>query len=480
MRRIMELIHRKTASQYYGDPHLSNLLHAVFKKYQGQNGVRGNARIQVSSNDEAQRLQQYFGNRMNRLIPVGVELEVPLKVFAEELYQGYNLTIPDLYEVLYNELLLTRSEQKQVKEFAWVELFEKTKQELEQKEGFDLHDKIFCAETFNWFERLKDGDASGYRVLFSALNKGEDAADALLKCAKALWYLFVGKETMFEKLEINTDKVPIPIFATFVTTNSDSHAFDRKETAGRLLWYALYDIENQLIKAGKKIVNEKLVVPEYMHRRQIYRNFGLWDDDISSFSHIFAPQFISGTSPRTLNLNEILAMKKFPAYSSLYVFENPSVFSYIVDEIVHFLDKKGLSMEKIEEKFPALVCTSGQSRHASTAFITECLKANPECCGYYSGDFDLPGIQMTSKIRDDMFSVNFEAHRMDERTYRQYANPEHLPLSFQGKRVLEKDTGELPKVMVELGVKVYQEDFAKDLKKDVIDVISQEIGSQEN
>lgn len=473
----MELTYRKTARQYYGDPQLSNLLDAVFKKYQGQNGVRGNARIRVGSSVEAERLQLYFGNRINRLIPVGAELEVPLKVFAEELYQGYNLTIPDLYEVLYNELLLTRSEQKQVKEFAWVELFEKTKKELEQKEGFDLHDKIFCSETFNWFERLKDGDASGYRVLFSALNKGDNAVDALVKCTKALWYLSVGKEAMFKELEINTGKIRIPIFATYLTYRA--HDLDWTKIAGRLLWHALDDINNQLIKVGKKAVNENLMLPDYMHKRQIYRNFGLWDDDISSFSHVFAPQFISGISPRTLNLNEVLAMKTFPAYSSLYVFENPSVFIYIVDEIVRLLDRSGSSLEEINaDKFPALICTSGQSRHASTAFIMGCLKANPACCGYYSGDLDLPGIQMMSKIQDDTFSVNFKAHRMDDRTYRQYANPDHPLLSFQDKRVLEKITGELPKVMVELGVKVYQEEFAKDLKRDVIEAISREIGSQ--
>jgi hypothetical protein len=473
----MELTYRKTARQYYGDLHLSNLLHAVFKKYQGQNGVRGNARIRVSSSAEAQRLQNYFGNRINRLIHPGAELEVPLKFFAEELQQGYRLTIPDLYEVLYNEALLTKNEQKQLKEFAWIQLFEKAKQELEQNVGFDLNYELFCAETFNWFARLKNGAASGYRVLASALNKGDDAAGALLKCAKALWHLFVGKEAMFEALKVNTCKVPIPMFASFVTRNP--HAFDRKETAGRLLWYALYDIENQLIKAGEKTINEKLVVPEYMHRRQIYRNFGLWDDDISSFSHVFAPQFISGTSPRTLNLNEILAMKPFPVYSHLYVFENPSVFSHIVDEIVHFLEKNGLSLEQIAEKFPALVCTSGQSRHASTAFIAECLKANPECRGYYSGDLDLPGIHMLLNIQNT-FSVNFAAHRMDDITYRQYADAVHLPLSFQDKKVIKKITGDLPKVMVELGVKVYQEEFAKDLKEDVIDVISRELGEENN
>ncbi|OLN30815.1 TIGR02679 domain-containing protein [Desulfosporosinus metallidurans] len=468
----MELAYRKTARQYYGDPLLSNLLKAIFKKYQGQSGVRGNAEIKASSLAEAQRLQNYFGNRVQRLIHSGSELHVPLKIFAEELQQGYKLTIPDLYEVLNNEPLLTKVEQKQLKETAWTHLFEQVSQDFEREHGFPLDNIVFCQETFNWFERLKTGTASGYRVLKSALRKGEDACSDLYKCIKALWHLFVGREVMFKELSVCVNRVRIPMFADYVT--NDPHAFDWKMTAGRLLWYALNDIDNQMIKIGRKTASDKLVVPEYMQKRQIYRNFGLMDDDISSFSHVFAPHFTSGISPRTLNLSEILSYGKFPVYSVIYAFENPSVLSYLVDEIVQFLDLNGLSLEQIPENFPALVCTSGQSRSAAIAFITRCLDSNPDCPVYYSGDLDLPGLQMMWGIQE-RFSVNFEAGRMDVATYCKLSDSAHLPFSVQDIKILKKSLDDLPKVMVELGVKVYQEEFAKDLKKDVMEVICREI-----
>ncbi|WP_407314248.1 TIGR02679 domain-containing protein [Desulfosporosinus sp. SB140] len=468
----MELAYRKTARQYYGDPLLSNLLNAVFKKYQGQSGVRGNAEIKASSPAEAQRLQNYFGNRVQRLIHPGAELHVPLKIFAEELQQGYKLTIPDLYEVLNNEPLLTKVEQKQLKEAAWTHLFEQVSLDFEREHGFTLDNTVFCQETFNWFERLKKGSASGYRVLKSALRNGEDACSDLYKCIKALWHLFVGREIMFKELSVCVNRVRIPMFADHVT--NDPHAFDWKMTAGRLLWYALNDIDNQMIKTGRKTASDMLVVPEYMQKRQIYRNFGLMDDDISSFSHVFAPHFTSGISPRTLNLSEILSYGKFPVYSVLYAFENPSVLSYLVDEIVQFLDLNGLSFEQIPEKFPALLCTSGQSRSAALAFITRCLNSNPDCMVYYSGDLDLPGLQMMWGIQA-RFSVNFQAGRMNVSTYRKLSDSAHLPFSVQDIKILKKSLDDLPKVMVGLGVKVYQEEFAKDLKKDVMEVICREI-----
>ncbi|KTE91837.1 DUF2399 domain-containing protein [Desulfitobacterium hafniense] len=469
----MELISRKTARQYYGDPLLGNLIDAVFKKYQGQNGVRGNAKICVSSSEEAQRLQDYFGNRLKHLIRPGSEVEVPLKVFAEELQLGYRLSIPDLYEVLKGEMLLTKLEQRQLKEEAWAQIFMQVRMELREKAEIDLDNEVFRAETFDWLKRLEGGEASGYHVLRSAMNKGEDAVDALFCCLKGLWYLLVDKEKIKDKIGKNVKEIRIPIFAVHVTSDKDSHGFDWTKTAGRLLWYALYDIDIQRIKAGKKMASEKLIVPEYMQKRQIYRNFGLKDDDISSFSHVFAPHFVSGTSPRTLNLREIQSYGKFPMYSALYVFENPAVLSHIIDELIHFLDMNGLSLEQIPKKFPALLCTSGQPRSAALEFITKCLEANPNCLIRYSGDLDLPGVQMMQGIQGQ-FTFRFEAFRMDDKTYRNYSDANHLRLSFQDKTVLKRMGDELSKVMVELGVKIYQEEFVKDLAEDVLETIRQE------
>ena len=76
----------------------------------------------------------------------------------------------------------------------------------------------------------------------------------------------------------------------------------------------------------------------------------------------------------------------------------------------------------------------------------------------------------------ERFSVNFEAGRMDVATYRKYSDSAHLTLSVQDMKILKKSLDDLPKVMVELGVKVYQEEFARDLKEDVMEVISREVG----
>ncbi|MCY9517444.1 DUF2399 domain-containing protein [Paenibacillus apiarius] len=465
----MEIGYHKTAKQYYSDPLLGNLLNAVFKKYQGQNGIRGNAKIVVRSDAEADRLQHYFGNRVKRLIRPHTELVVPLKIFSEELELGYKLNIPDLYEVLYEQQLLTKSEQRELKDMQWIELFERVNKRFEHDCKSVLYNGILSRKIFNWYERLKAGSAPGYQILKGVLRNGGAGDDDLFYCVKALWYLFYNNNELREKLKICTQNVRIPIFSNFVT--QDPHRFDLKFPAGRLLLAALEDIYAQKIRTGEIASNEYLIVPEFMKRRQIYRTFGLMDDDISSISHVFASSFIYGTSPRTLNLREIESREDWPKYSALYILENPSVFSFLVDETLHFLDINGYSFEQLSGDSPPLICTSGQARSATKYFIRRSLDANPDCEIFYSGDFDLPGVQMLVGM-EELIQGKVNVFRMDSDTYRQYIDPDSLPLSMKDKKIFLSIEGDLAKTMAEAGVKVYQESTVGELKEDWIEVVS--------
>lgn len=464
----MKSAFRKSAKQYYSDPLLHNLLQAVFNKYQGQNGVRGNAKIQVETKAEADRLQDFFGNRMEKLIRVGTEIQVPLKVFTEELSLGYNLDICGLYEVLNNEPLLTKSELKQLKETAWFNLFENVSKRFKQAHQNSIYDGPFCEKIFNWFDRLRAGKASGSRVITSLMYKDNEIETELLYCMSALWSLFFDKDYMFKKLDIKVEWIRLPMFAAFVA--KDPHAFDWKKPAGRLLWHALYDIDMHKIKNGEKRSNENLIIPDFMKRRQIYRNFDIMDDDLSSNMHVFDRYFVSRSSPRTLNLREMELHNDWPEYSAMYILENPSVFLFLVDETLHFLDVNGFSIEEIPNNFPALVCTSGQSRNATRFFITECLKVNPNCSVYYSGDLDLSGVQMQLGM-ERQFLGHLEVWRMDSVTYLKHVDSQNLPIPQHEVKILERMPSDLAKTMSTTRAKVFQEHFSKELKEDWIKIL---------
>ncbi|WP_240419599.1 DUF2399 domain-containing protein [Paenibacillus periandrae] len=471
----MELLNRKTAKHYYSDPLLENLLNAVFKKYKGQNGVRGNARFIVQTQVEAERLQDYFGERVKQFIIVGAEIEVHLTIFAEELKQGYNLTITELYELLHSKQLLTKREEKDLKLSAWTKLFVKVEQDFINKFNVSKTDfDEFVLKTFNWFQRLKNAESKGYMVLKNVFDqdKGTNAYWDLLTCLSALWQLLMRKEEMFEDRGISAGKIRLPIFADAVT--KDPHAFDKKRSVGRLLWHALYDIDIQRIKMNGDEKNDITVIPDYLFERQIYRNFDVWDDDLSSISHVFVPNLIKGNSPRTLNLREIEEIEQFPKYSLLYIIENPAIISQLADETIHFLNTNGLSLEQLPLDFPILLCTIGQSRTASRVFIEKCLASNRDCVIYYSGDLDVPGIQMLHGMKKQ-FVAQFYAWRMDTFIYHKYVTPNSKKFSDQDLKLLKEAEGGLKKEMVQFGAKVYQEAFIKELKMDWIKAIREVI-----
>lgn len=466
----MEIGFRKTAKQYYSDPNLENLLAAVFKKYQGQGGVRGNAKIIVGSNIEADRLQDFFGSRLEGIIRPNMILEVPIRYFAEELLHVHELTIPDLYELLYDKPLLTNREEKQLKEDQWLDLFDRVVVRFEQLLQNDISNIRFRIVTFDWFERLRDGKALGYQIIKHTLRNGGDAENDLFYCAKALWKILLDKKELWQECDCDVEMIGLPIFAEKIT--SYPHFFDVGYSSGRLFLSALHDIFSFKLKAGEIKSNESLFVPAFMKDRQVYRFFGLRDDDISSIAHVFASGFIYGTSPRTLNLGEIEAEENWPIYSHIYLFENPSVFSFLVDETIFFLDQNGYSFEQLSVICPPLICTSGQPRSATKYFILKCLEANPNCEVFYSGDFDLHGVQMERNM-EKLVQKKIIRYHMDSETYQRLFGPNNKRLSQQDRKILSKMQGDkLAEIMDKAGFKVYQEATVACLKTDWINMIS--------
>ncbi|MEQ7054101.1 TIGR02679 domain-containing protein [Paenibacillaceae sp. P-4] len=391
---------------------------------------------------------------------------------------GYLVSLLELLELYYGHQLTTKREQRELRLSAWTNLFVRVERDfITQFNISNTELEYFIQKTFNWFQRLKEGDAKGYKVLRTVFNRGTNAYSDLLTCLSALWHLLMRKEEMFEKCGISTGKIRLPMFAAYVT--EDSHAFDKTNSIGRLLWSALYDINNLSLKLSENVDNEMTVLPEYLFERQIYRNFDVRDDDLSSISHVFVPHLVKGTSPRTLNLREIEEMKQLPKYSSIYIIENPAVISYLVDETIHFLKLNKFSLEQLPPDFPVLLCTIGQARTASKVFIEKCLAANPSCVLYYSGDLDVPGIQMLNNMKGQ-FSAEFYAWRMETSIYRNYVAPKSKPLSDADLKILQGSEGGLEKEMRQIKAKVYQESFGKELKSDWIKELSSVISKNQD
>jgi uncharacterized protein (TIGR02679 family) len=369
-------------------------------------------------------------------------------------------------------LLVTNAERRQLQEQAWHTLFEQASNLFMSRMGFIADSQTLDSQTFNWFQRLHDGEVAGYKVVQHAVRKNINSVEMIFYCLKALWYLFVENDKMLEKVGSHVPWVRLPILADFIT-EGDPHAFDIKFPAGRLLWHALDDIHAQQIKRGMRTENDHLLVPDFMKRRYIYRAAGIMADDISSYVHTFIPNEHYGTAARTLNLSELHTNQNWFKPADLYVLENPSVFSFLVDETVHFLETSGVALEQIPDHFPILVCTSGQARAAAKYFIVKCTEINPDCTIHYSGDFDLPGVQMQMNLET---LGNVQVMRMDAATYKEHVHSRSRLLTKQDVKTLGRMQGDLPKEMSEARKKVYQEEITKELREDWIQVIKKVLG----
>jgi uncharacterized protein (TIGR02679 family) len=131
----------------------------------------------------------------------------------------------------------------------------------------------------------------------------------------------------------------------------------------------------------------------------LYNNAGLLVDTISSSVAVFnlagaslhsgdIDPFVVAAGARVLLLpqRQLLEWSQIrPARTDIYGIENPQVFEEVVDDLLRLNTHMTL---------PTLVCTSGWPSVTALLLLDKLLAAAPENRLYYSGDFDLKGLQI--------------------------------------------------------------------------------------
>jgi hypothetical protein len=274
----------------------------------------------------------------------------------------------------------------------------------------------------------------------------------------ALWLLFMRRDYL--KQEQKSSQLYIQFLATEVI--KDPHALDnKKRLAGRLFFRALEDINfEQLAVAGKDDLLEH--TPSFMRSRMIYRSFGLYDDSISSFFHKFTLDVYETMKKETINLNNLEAMNELSVNSNLFLIENPSVFLYMVDCLMDYINSNNISHELVRNEYPMLICTSGCFRAAVLEFARKCIEQNSKCRIYFSADFDRAGIEMLEKLKE-YFPKNVSPFQMNAKTYLSGLDGKCRDLSERDREILAGKNNELAKLIAFHGKKVFQESVANDL-----------------
>ena len=180
-------------------------------------------------------------------------------------------------------------------------------------------------------------------------------------------------------------------------TCGDPHALDPNMAAGRLLLLALNDIAQGLETTSSQLTK----MPQDREQElRLYKDAGLLVDTVSSNVAAFnlasainhndiSDPLVQAAGKRVLLLpmRQLLEWKRLtPASTRIYMFENPQVF----EEVIAALECAGSS--------PTLVCTSGWPSAAALRLLDQLLEESSDNCLYYSGDFDLKGLQIATYL----------------------------------------------------------------------------------
>ncbi len=406
------------ARRYFGGEGFRRLLAEIWKKYRSLAGARGTVKLEKLTQEECDAI----GGFLSLYLRCGETRTVKLATFERELASTPFpcKTIPELYFLLNGKPLLTRSELSELQEKGWTAIFKPAWQLAE--------DLTECsAWVRDWLDRLQNGEVQGYRTLRELYrsNTEEAVAGQLCSVMKALMETdaLVSDRRNSDAEDWPFGMVRLPILAARIT--GDSHAFDLKQPSGRLLWYALREraaLERTNYATSDGVEDITLNGIDTQVIRDVYRACGIRDDDLSSLVYIYVPRPQEEVHPTVLTLRQVERLSKEAfTYSDLYVVENPSVFSTLLDVTVR-LQEKSMFTGQTSESLPVLVCTSGHPSLAAILFIKGCLEASGESCRLrYSGDFDGKGIEMGIQLAQ-RFPGKYEPWRFDRATYEQYAH----------------------------------------------------------
>lgn len=192
----------------------------------------------------------------------------------------------------------------------------------------------------------------------------------------------------------------ITVFSAKITGNP--HFFDKNQWGYKVLIYGIYSLcmeKDQMQMKGLQHFNAEA-------QGELLFSGGLLKDDISNFvtciglvgtkrdgqEHRGLTEFAIENQPLQLSLMNLSQMEaittfkksKEPMKSPVYILENPSVFSDLIDKM------KG-------QKQYAMVCSCGQVKLATIILLDKLVKSG--CMLYYSGDFDPEGLLIADKLK---------------------------------------------------------------------------------
>ncbi len=436
------------AAEFFNQASLSRLVIKLHEKYIEVGQVGGQVILQDATASERRDIASF----LSRPLYPDPTIKVKLKDVEKALKHSFNCTLLEMLRAYYpDQVLITHAEQR---------ANHATHQAHFRSALTSITAELPEASRGRyWLER----GLHGQEWLFSRFkNARAEEQEQQLQLVRYI-------ANLLNHLPQPDTPERLALFAQ--RTSGDPHTLDPDRPAGRLLLLALNDLSH----------NAKVITLTQRDRAQelrLYSEAGLLVDTISSSVAVFnlasaiyhrgVPDqlpVVAGQRVLLLPLSQLLEWQySSPSQPHIYVIENPQVFEEVVSAL------------RSDQPLPTCVCTSGWPSRAALVLLDQFIAASPDNMLYYSGDFDLKGLQIAAYLMA-RYPARCHPWRFDPASYtlslqsRTEVGPTTAP-----PRSSELDTlGTLPAIFAPLVAKMqekkawsYQEGITHLLVEDIL------------
>ncbi|ARE86960.1 hypothetical protein CLFO_13440 [Clostridium formicaceticum] len=343
-----------------------------------------------------------------------------------------DLKLIDILEAYFQEKLISKKEEKNLYEWEKEAFFH---QILKENQGTAFG---------SWLQKALETKEFGYRSLSLDYDADREALEKNLlltaKAVKSLPYYENHKERL-------------AFFSSRISKNP--HTFDEGSPCHKLLLYHLM------------FLFQKNYPQNAEERAEIYYQAGIIKDDISNYTTCFGllaydkqqihtgwEGFYKRKEPMQVSLWNLSEVERITSpFKKVFVVENPTVFSGIIDAIQNL---------KV-----SLVCTNGQVKLASLILLDKLVEEGFHI--YYSGDFDPEGLMIADKLKR-RYKENLTLWRYTKEDYKRALSHEGIAKSRMEKTNKLQDATliDISLEMQKLKVAGYQELLMTCFKEDVM------------
>jgi uncharacterized protein (TIGR02679 family) len=357
------------AVTFFKEANLARVLAQLREKYIERGRVGGQIMLLDSATSERREIASFLGRTPYP------EQTIPLRLIDIDnalRHSGFACTLPELLAAFFpDQPLITRPQKRAVQVAA-----QTTFREALHAIAVSLPS---ASRGRAWLERGQHGEAWLFSRFKNATAEEQERQLATIR------YI----ATMLDQLPGTAAPERLALFAQ--RTSGDPHRLDPGRAAGRLLLLALSDRSDTAPASPPQDRAQEL---------RLYHDAGLITDTISSSVAVFnlasatlqdgrLDPWVEAAGERVmlLPLRQLLAWSSVcPSGSASYVLENPQVF----EEVVEGLEGKSAS--------PTIICTAGWPSRAALTLLDLLLTSSSSNHCYYSGDFDLKGLQIAAYL----------------------------------------------------------------------------------